>query len=143
MSAITTTASWIHHITGALDAKNLTYAVNRYNDVTLAVDDAEYVIRNTASVVPQRIHMLGYPAAQVTAQPADVEGITIRQEFENISVRARGRALLDHEGRVYFDLICIAGEPGEVPSQAQLEELLPQLIVLMTQMQQQLRTAGV
>lgn len=138
MSAITTNTAWITRYTDALSSKGLTHQVTPFNDITVSVEGADYVIRNTASVVPQRIHLVGYPAEEITAQPADIEGVTVKQQFDDMTIRARGRALLDHQGKVYFDLICVAGEPGDVPAQERLERLLPQLFVLMAQMRQQL-----
>ncbi|WP_258934779.1 hypothetical protein [Nesterenkonia pannonica] len=139
MSAITISASWIDRYTSALEAKSLSHQVGPFNDITVTVEDAEYVVRNTASVVPQRIHLVGYPTEPITADPDQLESVTVKQQFDDMTIRARGRALPDHQGRVYFDLICVAGEPGDVPAQERLERLLPQLFVLMTQMQQQLR----
>ncbi|WP_147104896.1 hypothetical protein [Nesterenkonia populi] len=139
MSAITTNAAWITRFTAALEAKGLSHTVGPFNDIAVKVEDTEYVIRNTASVVPQRIHLVGRPAEPVTAEAAQLEGVTVKQQFDDMTIRARGRAVLDHQGQVYFDLICVAGEPGDVPAQERLERLLPQLFVLMTQMQQQLK----
>lgn len=133
---------WIENYTRVLKAYGLNYQVREYNDLEIQpVDHPRVIIRNTASVVPQRVHMLG--ATDVT--PSDQATVPDRLEAAEFAVkltdqitRVRGRAVTDHTGQVYIELICVAGEPGLVPTVDQLQEQLPQLLTLLQQARQKL-----
>lgn len=138
---------WIENYTRVLKAYGLNYQVREYNDLEIQPgDQPRVIIRNTASVVPQRVHMLGVtdltPSEEAISEsataPDRLEAAEFAVKLTDQITRVRGRAVTDHTGQVYIELICVAGEPGLVPTVDQLQEQLPQLLTLLQQARQKL-----
>lgn len=138
---------WLENYTRVLTAYGLNYQVREYNDLEIQPgDQPRVIIRNTASVVPQRVHMLGVieltPSEEAISEsataPDRLEAAEFAVKLTDQITRVRGRAVTDHTGQVYIELICVAGEPGLVPTVDQLQEQLPQLLALLLQARQKL-----
>lgn len=132
-------AQWIQTYRQVLDGYDVEYNVLAFNDIQITLDTgAQVLIRNTASVVPQRIHLFVWNPAhhedpESVVAPEALEKASVATKLTDEITRVRGRAAEDVHGRIYAELICMAGEPGHVPTAEVLQTSLPQLFTLAQQ----------